>query len=99
MIQEVSRIGRRGTLVVPAALRRRFGLTEGTLVAAEERADGILLRPAVVVPIEAYSDRRRAEFLLNNAVDAADYQAAVTAVREMGLDPADIPQAHTGEGR
>jgi len=29
----------------------------------------------------------RAEFLLNNAVDAADYRKACEAVRAMGLEP------------
>jgi hypothetical protein len=33
-------------------LRKRFGLHDGALVIAEERADGILLRPAVATAIE-----------------------------------------------
>jgi len=28
-----------------------------------------------------------AEFLLNNAVDADDYESALAEVREMGIDP------------
>ncbi len=39
---ETSKIGKRGVVVIPAPLRRRFGLTEGSLVIAEEREDGIL---------------------------------------------------------
>jgi AbrB family looped-hinge helix DNA binding protein len=84
---EPSKAGKRGTVVIPAELRRRFGIEEGTLVIAEERADGILIRPAVVLPLESYTAERRAEFLLSNAVDAADYAAAVAEVRAMGLDP------------
>jgi bifunctional DNA-binding transcriptional regulator/antitoxin component of YhaV-PrlF toxin-antitoxin module len=38
--------------MVPAKLRRRFGIEEGGVVTAEEREDGILIRPAVVVPID-----------------------------------------------
>lgn len=88
---DIGKIGRRGTLVIPASLRRRYGLEEGTLVIAEGRSEGILIRPAVALPIEVYTAERRAEFLLSNATDAADYAAAVVAVREMGLDPTAIP--------
>lgn len=85
-----SRVGKRGTFVIPAKLRRRFGLEEGSEVIAEETPEGILLRPAVTVPIELYSDERKAEFLLSNAVDPADYARAVGEVRAMGLDPTKI---------
>jgi AbrB family looped-hinge helix DNA binding protein len=90
-VVETSKIGRRGAVVIPAKLRKRFGLQEGTLVIAEERTDGILLRPAVVLPVETYSPERVAEFLLSNAVDAREYAKAVARVRSMGLDPKTIP--------
>lgn len=89
-ISESSRIGKRGTFVIPVKLRRRFGLSEGTTVIAEETEEGILLRPAVTVPIESYSSERRAEFLLSNAMDDDDYARAREAVREMGIDPDSI---------
>lgn len=88
---ETSRVGKRGTVVIPAGLRRRFGIEEGTLVIAEERVDGILIRPAVALPLETYPPERKAEFLLSNAVDAGDYEAAVQEVRAIGLDPERIP--------
>jgi AbrB family looped-hinge helix DNA binding protein len=86
-ISESSRIGKRGTFVIPASLRRRFGLSEGTPVIAEETEEGILLRPAVTLPIESYSPERRAAFLLSNATSNDDYTRAREAVREMGIDP------------
>ena len=82
-----SKIGRRGTVVLPAKLRRRLGLEEGSFVVAEEREDGILIRPATVLPIEIYSPERRAEFLLNNAVSAEDYRQARAEVKRLGLAP------------
>lgn len=90
-IMQSARVGKRGAIVVPANLRRRFGLEEGSIVVAEETSDGILIRPAVVVPIERYTPERKAEFLLSNAVDAADYRKAQAAVRAMGLNPRSIP--------
>jgi len=89
-VSESGRLGRRGTFVIPAKLRRRFGLDEGSEVIAEETPEGILIRPALTVPIEIYTDERRAELLLSNAVDEADYVRAVREVRQMGLDPKDI---------
>lgn len=84
------RVGKRGTFVIPAELRRKFGLTEGSFMVAEERGDGILLRPAALMPLERYTPQRQAEFLLNNAVDAEDYGRAVDEVRRMGIDPATV---------
>ena len=87
---DVSKVGKRGAVVVPARLRRKFGIEEGGLVIAEERPDGILIRPAAAVPVEIYSPQRKAEFLLSNAVDMDDYKAAVAEVRKLGLDPATV---------
>ena len=87
---ETSKVGKRGAIVVPARLRRRFGIVQGSLVVAEERGDGILIRPAVALPLEIYSPKRKAEFLLSNAVDAKDYQAALKEVRKMGVDPSEV---------
>jgi AbrB family looped-hinge helix DNA binding protein len=91
---ETGRVGKRGTLVIPAALRRRFGLNEGALIIAEERPDGILIRPAVAIATEAYTPERKAAFLLENAVDAADYAAAREDVQRMGIDPDQIRHGH-----
>lgn len=90
-IQDTAKVGKRGTLVLPAALRRKFGLEEGSVLIAEEHEDGILLRPATVVALEIYTDERKAEFMLSNAIDAEDYARAVDEVRKLGLDPDDIP--------
>jgi hypothetical protein len=43
------------------------------------------------IPVEIYTPERRAEFLLSNAVDAKDYDAALEEVRKLGIDPAKIP--------
>jgi AbrB family looped-hinge helix DNA binding protein len=91
MTQETSKVGKRGTVVIPAALRRQFGLREGCLFIAEAREEGVLIRPAVALPLEVYSPARKAEFLLTNAVDAEDYERVAEEVRDLGLDPDEIP--------
>jgi AbrB family looped-hinge helix DNA binding protein len=86
-----ARFGKRGAIIVPAKLRKRFGIEEGSIVIAEEKDDGILIRPAIVVPVERYTPERKAEFLLSNAIDQADYRKARKEVRKLGLDPDAIP--------
>lgn len=88
---ESAKVGKRGAIVVPARLRKRFGIEEGSMVTAEEKDDGILIRPAVLVPVERYSPERKAEFLLSTATTDADYRKARKAVRDLGLDPDSIP--------
>jgi AbrB family looped-hinge helix DNA binding protein len=86
-MSEPTRVGKRGTIVLPAAMRRRYGFDEGTMVVAEESEDGVLLRPAAVLPVEIYSPERKAEFLIANATDAADRRRAEEDVRRWGLEP------------
>jgi AbrB family looped-hinge helix DNA binding protein len=87
---EAGKVGKRGTIVLPAKMRRRYGIEEGTMVVAEESPYGILIRPATVLPVEIYTPERKAEFLLTNAVDEKDYRDARAEVRRMGLDPSKI---------
>jgi AbrB family looped-hinge helix DNA binding protein len=89
-IAEASKVGKRGMVVLPAKLRKRFGINEGSYVIAEEREEGILIRPAAVTPVEMYTPERVAEFLLGGAVDDASYAEAAAAVKKMGLDPKKI---------
>jgi len=85
------KVGKRGAVIVPAKLRKRYGIEEGSIVTAEAVEDGVLIRPAVVLPIERYSPERKAEFLLTNAIDEKDYRRARKDVEKMGLDPDTIP--------
>lgn len=46
--------------------------------------------PAVPA-VEIYSVKRKAAFLLENAVDSEDYERARRQVRKLGLDPDEVP--------
>jgi AbrB family looped-hinge helix DNA binding protein len=85
-----ARVGKRGAIIVPAKLRKQFGIEEGSIVTAEARDDGILIRPAVIVPVERYTPERKAEFMLSNATNAEDYREVRKAVRKVGLNPDSI---------
>lgn len=63
-------ISSRGTLTLPAKLRQSLGLKADDQLIAETVPGGLLLRPAVTLPVEMYTDARIAEF------DAAEAELA-----------------------
>ena len=85
-------IGKRGTVVIPAKMRKRYKLEEGSPLLVEEREDGLYMRPAVTTPVEVeiYTPERLAEFFLNNAMDRDDYIEARREVETMGINPDSI---------
>jgi len=52
----------RGVITLPAKLRKALGLSADDQLIAETTPEGLLLRPAVTLPIELYSDDRLREF-------------------------------------
>lgn len=63
-------INSRGVITLPAALRKSLGLKAEDQLIAETTPDGLLLRPAVTLPVEIYSPERVREF------DAAEAELA-----------------------
>ena len=57
----------RGVITIPVQLREAFGLKADDELIVESRAEGILLRPSVSMPIELYSEERVAEFAAEDA--------------------------------
>jgi AbrB family looped-hinge helix DNA binding protein len=55
-------ISRRGIITLPAKLRRAMQLDADDQLIAEITPEGLLLRPAVTLPIEMYSPEREREF-------------------------------------
>ena len=52
----------RGVVTLPAKLRAALGLKADDQLIAETTPEGLLLRPAVTLPVEIYGDKRVAEF-------------------------------------
>jgi AbrB family looped-hinge helix DNA binding protein len=88
---DITKIGKRGTVVIPAPLRKKYGFEEGSQLIVEALPDGVFLRPVVTLPVEIYTPERKAEFILNNTITLEEYALAVKKVRNMGLDPETIP--------
>jgi AbrB family looped-hinge helix DNA binding protein len=71
-------INSRGVVTLPAKLRQAMGLKADDQLIAETTPQGLLLRPAVTLPLELYTPERLQEF------DAAEAElAAVLSKRKL----------------
>ena len=52
----------RGVITLPAKLRKALGLKADDQLIAETTSEGLLLRPAVTLPVEIYTPEREQEF-------------------------------------
>ena len=55
-------INSRGVVTLPARLRAALGLQADDQLIAETTPEGLLLRPAVTLPVELYTPEREREF-------------------------------------
>ena len=68
-------VSSRGVVTLPAKLRAALGINTDDQVIAEATPEGILLRPAVTLPLEMYSASRINEFDAAEAELAAAFRA------------------------
>jgi len=74
----------RGMMTLPKLMRQRIGYGEtGGILVAEERPEGILLRPGRVVPVEDYTPGRIAEFEASDA-ELAPFEAGLRKAAKRG---------------
>jgi len=66
-MQATLTINSRGVVTLPAKLRQAMGLKADDQLIAETTPQGLLLRPAVTLPLEIYTAERVQEF---NAAEA-----------------------------
>jgi AbrB family looped-hinge helix DNA binding protein len=74
-MQATVTINSRGVVTLPAKLRQVMGLKADDQLIAETTPEGILLRPAVTLPVEMYTPQREKEF------DAAEAELAAVLAR------------------
>lgn len=55
-------VSSRGVVTLPAKLRQALGLKPDDQLIAETTPEGLLLRPAVTLPVELYTEKRIREF-------------------------------------
>ncbi|MBK7000803.1 MAG: AbrB/MazE/SpoVT family DNA-binding domain-containing protein [Rhodoferax sp.] len=61
-MQATLTINSRGVITLPAKLRQAMGLKADDQLIAETTPQGLLLRPAVTLPLELYTPQRVQEF-------------------------------------
>ncbi len=66
----------RGVVTLPAKLRHALGLQADDQLIAETTPEGLLLRPAVTLPVEVYTPEREREF------DEAEAELAAVLARK-----------------
>jgi bifunctional DNA-binding transcriptional regulator/antitoxin component of YhaV-PrlF toxin-antitoxin module len=87
-------MGKRGTVVVPAKLRKRLGLDDGCLLSLLEKEDCFEIRKVEVpdlAPDPASAKRTQAAQILSGASNLGEYLAALEEVQRLGFDPDEIP--------
>ncbi len=84
------KMGKRGTLVLPAKLRKQFGLEDGSLLVTEAKDGVIQLRPAMVYAPEVWSPEETAYFMLINCMTQEEWDRMIPDVAAMGVDPLKI---------
>lgn len=98
MADEYLQMGKRGTVVIPAKLRKKLGMTDGCLLVVGEEDGVVQLRVAKVLSVDGDARLRMAQRLLSGAEDLGDYFAAMEEVRRMGFDPDEVPhERYSGE--
>jgi antitoxin PrlF len=61
-MRETLIISGRGQITLPVGMRKHLGLNPGSAVIVEERNGELMLKPAAVVEIEAYSEQQIADW-------------------------------------
>ncbi len=61
-MRETLIVSNRGQITLPAAIRKRIGIKEGSAVIIEDRGNELVLKPAAVFEVEMYSDKQIAEW-------------------------------------
>ena len=86
IMKSIITVTSRGVVTLPSALRKALGIKADDTLIAETTPDGLLLRPAVTLPVEIYTDERIREFDESEQELAAAMRrpAAAKAARRKG---------------
>ncbi|MBF0559425.1 MAG: AbrB/MazE/SpoVT family DNA-binding domain-containing protein [Nitrospirae bacterium] len=80
-MKETLIVSSRGQVTLPALLRKRVGIREGSAVIIEDRGNELVLKPAVVLEIDMYSDRQISEWDAADRLKTDEKRAVLKKVR------------------
>ena len=75
-------VSNRGQITLPVGLRKKLGIAAGGTVIAEERNGEVVLRPAVVLEVEMYSDEDIARWDEEDRLDDAGRRKILAKLAE-----------------
>jgi AbrB family looped-hinge helix DNA binding protein len=90
MATSTIKMGKRGTIVLPAKLRKQFGLEDGSLLITEAKDGEIRIRPAFLYEPPVWSPEETAYFILINSMTKDEWDENLPYVRDLGVDPAKV---------
>jgi AbrB family looped-hinge helix DNA binding protein len=67
-------VSNRGQLTLPAHVRKRFGIKNGGPIIMEERDNELVLKPAMVLEVEMYTDEQVLAWDQADRLDEAERQ-------------------------
>ena len=67
-------VSNRGQLTLPAGLRKRFGIKDGGTIILEERENELVLKPAMVLEVEMYTQAQVSAWDEADSLDDAGRQ-------------------------
>jgi antitoxin PrlF len=74
-MKTISQISSRGQVTLPASVRKALGLKPGDALLIAVEDGRVVLEPALVLPIEHYTDQRIQEFAQANQVSEEELEA------------------------
>ncbi len=80
-MSETAIVSSRGQITLPARLRKRLGIKGGDPVLLVEKGNEIVLKPALVVEVDCYSDEQVAEWDQADRLDDRDRKRFVEATK------------------
>ena len=76
-MRETVVVSERGQLTLPVRLRKRFGIERGGRVIVEERDREIVLKPALVMEVDMYTDQQIEEWVKEDILSASERKTIV----------------------
>lgn len=70
-------VSNRGQLTLPASLRKRFGIKDGGAIILEERENELVLKPAMVLEVEMYTEAQMSAWDEADRLDDAERQSVL----------------------
>jgi antitoxin PrlF len=73
-------VSNRGQLTLPANLRKRFGIKDGGAIILEERDNELVLKPAMVLEVEMYTNAQVSAWDEADRLDDVERQSVLQRV-------------------